>query len=191
MDTSGHNTKPHHMGGTSDHVHLDHNSSPYDVFNLMMSEEFRSSILQECMNMRAEIEGSGRKGYWDRIKYPDFTLSSREEIYSYLVLLLDHGISMKPQIKLWFLRNHDSTICGNDNVSKFFSRGRRRWDEFKRFFCMYDPHTYTKSDAAKYSLFKVRRMLQHLQKNFELYWDSERGLSIHEKLLIFRVDTKG
>ena len=28
MDTSGHNTKRHRMGGPYDHVDLDHNSSP-------------------------------------------------------------------------------------------------------------------------------------------------------------------
>ena len=45
MDISGHKTKRNYMGGTSDHVHLDHNSASYDFFNLMISEEFRSGIL--------------------------------------------------------------------------------------------------------------------------------------------------
>ena len=53
VDTSGHKTKRHHMGGPSAHVQLDHNSSPYDFFTLMMSEEFRRSILQGCTSIRA------------------------------------------------------------------------------------------------------------------------------------------
>ena len=66
------------MGGPSDHVNLDHNSSQYDFFNLMMSEEFRIGILQECTNMRAEMEVAGRKGDWYRENYPDSTPFSRE-----------------------------------------------------------------------------------------------------------------
>ena len=71
METSGHKTKRRHMGGTSTHVHSDHNYSPYDFFNLMMSEEFSSGIFQECMNMRAAMEGAGRNYDRDRNKYPE------------------------------------------------------------------------------------------------------------------------
>ena len=93
---------------------------------------------------------------------------------------------MKPQINLRFLQTHDSTIYVNDNVSKFFPSGRRRWGEFKRFFYIYDPRTDPNYDAAKYSLFKVCGMLQHLQRNFELYWDPERYLSIGEQTIEFQ-----
>ena len=62
MDTSGNNTNHHNMGGPSAHMNLDHNYSPYDFFKLMMSEDLRSGILQECINMRAEMEGAGSKG---------------------------------------------------------------------------------------------------------------------------------
>ena len=55
MDTSGHKTKRNHVCGPSYHVHLDHNSSPYAFFKLMMIEEFRSVILQECTNMIAAM----------------------------------------------------------------------------------------------------------------------------------------
>ena len=34
MDTSGHKSRRHYMGGTSTHVNLYHNYSPYDSFNL-------------------------------------------------------------------------------------------------------------------------------------------------------------
>ena len=46
METLGHKTNIHHMDGNYARVYLYHNSLPYDVFNLMMSEEFRSGILQ-------------------------------------------------------------------------------------------------------------------------------------------------
>ena len=61
----------------------------------------------------------------------------------------------------------------------------RRWDELKLFFCVYDPCKYPKYDTAKHSLFKLHRMLQHLQINFELYWDSERYLSIDKQTIGF------
>ena len=147
------------MGGTYTHVHLDHNSSPYNFFNLMMSEDFRIGILQEYTNTGAEMEGAGRKGVRYRTKYPDLTPFSRDEIDIYLGLVLANGINMKPQINSWLLQTHNSTIDIDNNVSKLFPRGRRRWDEFKRFFCMYDPHTYPKYNAVKHSLFKVRRAL--------------------------------
>ena len=47
MENSGHKTKRHNIGGNSDHVHVYHNSPPYHFFNLIMREEFRSSIFQE------------------------------------------------------------------------------------------------------------------------------------------------
>ena len=54
------------MGGPSAHLNLDHNFSPYDIFKLMMSEDFRSGIFQESTNKRAKMEGAARKGDWDR-----------------------------------------------------------------------------------------------------------------------------
>ena len=93
---------------------------------------------------------------------------------------------MKPQINFWFLQTHNSTIYGNNNVSKLFPRVRHRWGEFKRFFCMYDPCTDPKYDAAKYSILKVCRMLQHLQRKFELYWYIARYLSINNQIIGFQ-----
>ena len=55
MYTAGHNTKSIHMVGPSPHVNLYYNSSPYDFFNLVMSELFRSGFLQECTNMRESM----------------------------------------------------------------------------------------------------------------------------------------
>ena len=66
MDTLGHKNNSHNMGWPSVHFHLDHNSLPYDFFNLMMSEDFGRGILQEFTNTRASMEGAGRKGDWDR-----------------------------------------------------------------------------------------------------------------------------
>ena len=66
MDTSCHKTKRHHMDGPSARVHLDNNSSRYNLFNLIRA------------NMRSEMEGDGRKGDGDRTKYIDITPSSRE-----------------------------------------------------------------------------------------------------------------
>ena len=71
------------MGGTYTHVHLDHNSSPYNLFNLMMSEDFRIGILQEYTNTRAEMEVAGRTYDRYRTNYPDFTPFSRDEIDIY------------------------------------------------------------------------------------------------------------
>ena len=62
MDTLVHKTKIHHMVGPSARVRLDHNSSPYDFFNLIMSEEFRSVILQECKNTISAMAGDRSKG---------------------------------------------------------------------------------------------------------------------------------
>ena len=93
------------------------------------------------------MEGDGRKGDRDRTKYPDFNPFSWKGIDSYLGLILANRINMKPQIKFWLLRTHDIKIYGNDNVGKLFPRGRRRWDEFKRFYCMYDPCKDPKYDA--------------------------------------------
>ena len=73
--------------------------------------------------MRAAIKDAGMRGDRYRTKYPDFNTFSQEEIDSYLGLLLANCINMEPQINFWFLRTHDSTIYGNDNVSKLFPRG--------------------------------------------------------------------
>ena len=179
-------TKPHHMGGPSAHVHLDHNSSPYDLSNLMISEEFRSCIFQECTHVRSAVEFDWRKGDKYRTNYTDLNPFSREEIDSYLVLILDNGINMKPQMNSWFLRNYDSTIYGKNNFSKLFPRGRLRWDELKILYCIYNPRIYPKSDSTKHYLFNVRSMLQHLQRNFELHWDPAIDFSIDEQTIGFQ-----
>ena len=132
------------------------------------------------------MESDGSKGDQYRKKYPDFTPLSREEIDIYLGFILANGINMKPQINFWFLQTHYSTIYGNNNISMLFPRGRRIWEKFKHFFCTYDSCTDTKPIAAKHSLFKVCRMLQHLHRNFDLYWDPAWYLSINEKTIGFQ-----
>ena len=102
MDTLGHKIKRHIIVGTSAHVHFYNNPSPYDFFNLIISEEFLRGILQEFMNMIAAMKGDGRKGDRDRTKYFDINHFSGEEIDSYLGLLLDNGINMYTQINFWF-----------------------------------------------------------------------------------------
>ena len=99
------------------------------------------------------MEGAGRKCDRYRTKYTDLITFSQEEIDSYLGLILANGINMKPQINFWFLRTHDSTTYGNNDVSMSFPRGRCIWDEFTQFFRMYDPCTNPKYIAAKYFLF--------------------------------------
>ena len=46
---------------------------------------------------------------------------------------------------------------------------------------MYDTHRDPKSDATKHFLFKVRRMLQHIQMNIGLFWYPARYLIISEQ----------
>ena len=155
----------------SPYVWSTYNYSPKYFFNLMMSEEFRSGILQKCTNMRVAMEGDVIKGDQNITNYPECTPFSQEKIDSDLLLLLANGINTKLHVNLWLLQTHNSTIYGNNNFSKLFPIGRRRWDWFNFFLHMYDPLTYPKSDALNHSLFNVRRILQHLQRNFELYWD--------------------
>ena len=62
MENSGHRTNCNHMGGTYAYMHLYHNSSPYDFFNLMTSEDLRSVILKEFTNKISAMKGSRRKG---------------------------------------------------------------------------------------------------------------------------------
>ena len=57
---------------------------------------------------------------------------------------------------------------------------------FRTFLRMYGPCTDPKSDSAKHYLLKMRRMLQHLQRNFELYWDTGQDLSIDEQTIGFQ-----
>ena len=51
---------------------------------------------------------------------------------------------------------------------------------------MHDPHTDPKSIYAKYYLFKVCRMLQHIQRNFDLYQVPAWNLSIDEQTIGFK-----
>ena len=51
---------------------------------------------------------------------------------------------------------------------------------------MYDPRTDTKSDSARHYLFKMSSMLQHLQINFDFYWDPARDLRIDDKTIVFK-----
>ena len=46
------------------------------------------------------MEGAGKKGDHYRTKYPDLNTFSREEIDSYLGLILSNGIDINPQINL-------------------------------------------------------------------------------------------
>lgn len=176
------------IGGPTNNFHLDHTSSPIEYFDLMLTPQFRHQVLTNCTNMRAAMEGAGskRKDPNRRTNYPDFLPFDREEIDSFLGLLLVNGISPKPRLEYWFLKPHDSKVYGNDFISRVFPRGAKRLAEFRRFFCMYDPRISPQSEIAKRTLFKVRFMLDHLQESFKKWWMTGRDISIDEQTLGFQ-----
>ena len=85
----------------------------------MMTEEFREKVMEGCTNMKAAMEGAGKSSS-SRRKYPEFTPFDREEIDSFLGLILANGIHLKPRLDFWFLPSSESVLFGNETVRKFF-----------------------------------------------------------------------
>ena len=173
-------------GGPCENMNLSIDAKPIDYFNLLMTEQFREKVMVGCTNMKAAMEGAGNSCSSSRKKYPDFTPFDREEIDSFLGLLLAHGFHLKPRIEYWFLSSADSLLFGNETVRKIFRRGDKRLAEFKHFFCLYDPRTDPSSTAARHPLFKVQYLISHLHKNFLNFWVPGRDLSIDEQTIGFQ-----
>ena len=173
-------TTPKHEGGPSLAMKLTCESEPLDFFNLMIADEFRLNAMLKCTNQRAAVEGAGGS------IYADWRPLSIDEINAFLGLLIANGICPKPNIGLWFANDNESKIFGNNNFKQRFRGGERRWRVFRRFFAMHDARLHPAMPQCKKPLFKVERLLNHINDQSMKHWETGINLSIDEMTIGFQ-----
>ena len=173
-------TAPKHEGGPSLAMKLTCESEPLDFFNLMITDEFRLNAMLKCTNQRAAVEGAGGS------IYADWRPFSIDEINAFLGLSIANGISPKPNIGLWFANDNESKIFGNNNFKQRFRGGERRWHMFRRFFTVHDARLHPAMPQCKKPLFKVERLLNHINDQSMKYWETGINLSIDEMTMGFQ-----
>eukprot|EP01048_Picozoa_sp_COSAG05_P016972 COSAG05_NODE_2256_length_3329_cov_2.630031_4_plen_225_part_00 len=73
---------------------------------------------------------------------------------------------------------------GNLHISQVFTRGYKRMQEIKRFFCVYDPRT--SPTHSKAVMFKVQPLMEMLLECCKKYWTSGEWVSIDEQTIGFQ-----
>ena len=162
---------------------------PIDFFNLIIPRKFIEKVMVPCTNQKAASEGAGQGGSL----YPDYVQFDVDEMYRFIGLLFANGVAPKPDMTMWFERTSKEPLFGNDMIAPLMDKilkhgkvpGVRRWKHFRRFLCMYD-FRISKDTAAKDPLFKIRSLLQWLNRQSINMWVPGKNMSADEQTIAFK-----
>ena len=148
---------------------------PKDFFNLQLKPEL-FSFFTNATNLRAAADGAGS----GRGTHYDFVPFDVVEIYKLVGVLFANGLTPKPRLEYWFQSSHDQPLFGSNLVTKVMEkkvsvsdrtvRGLHRWRHFRRFFTMVDCRDSPKAQQRADPLWKVRVLIDHLNKQAKDMW---------------------
>jgi hypothetical protein len=150
-------------------------SRPKDYFDLQLNKKL-FKFMTDATNLRAAADGAGS----GRGEYKDFVPFDVDELYKMVGVLFATGLAAKPRLEYWFEPTNKYPLFGSDLVSKvtekrirltgWMIRGSRRWRHFRRFLSISDFRVDAKKEQEKDPLWKVRILIDHLNKNAKDMW---------------------
>ena len=164
---------------------------PKDFFDLQITPEF-VQWMTNATNRRAISDGagSGTGQFQDWVPFDD------AEMYRFIGVLFANGLSPKPRIDYWFETAQAYPLFGNDLVSRLMTkevvvtgkriRGIRRWRHFRRFFTVADYRENPKEKQKTDPLWKVRMLIDELNKQSKDMWIPGKWVAIDEQTIGFQ-----
>ena len=165
------------------------NARPKDFFDTQLTPKFVEYVV-EATNLRAYASGAGSG------QYADFIPFDALEFYKMFGVLFANGLSPKPQFDLWFSPLSKEPLLGSDMMTNALRRRNRatgtticalrRWRHFRRYLTFADYRENPKEKQKADPLWKVERLLQHLNKRCRDMWVPGKWLAIDEQTLGFQ-----
>jgi hypothetical protein len=148
--------------------------------------------MTNATNRRAASDGAGA-GTGD---FKDWVPFDDEEIYRFIGVLFANGLAPIPRIDYWFEPAQLSPLFGNDVVSRALAkdvpftgrriRGIRQWRRFRRFFTVADYRDNPKEKQKTDPLWKVRMLIDKLNKQAKDMWIPGKWVAIDEQMIGFQ-----
>lgn len=162
---------------------------PKDYFDTQITPTFLEWVV-EATNLCAYSSGAG-SGH-----YKDFIPFDLIEIYKLIGVLFANGLAPKPQIDSWFQPVSDEPLFGNDLVSRALAKknhatkktisGTNRWKHFRRYLTFSDYRDNPKEKQKEDTMWKIRALVDHLNKNCKDMWVPGMFLAIDEQTIGFQ-----
>jgi hypothetical protein len=162
---------------------------PKDFFDTQITPKFIDYAVK-ATNLRAYASGAGSGQYADYLPFDAL------EFYKMLGVLFANGLSPKPQFDLWFSPLSKEPLLGSDMMTKALRRRNRAtgttiaalrwWRHFRRYLTFAYYRDNPKEKQKVDPLWKVERLIQHLNKRCRDMWVPGKWVTIDEQTLGFQ-----
>ena len=146
----------------------------------------------DATNRRATADGAGS----GTGQFKDWIPFDEAEVYRFIGILFANGLSPKPRIDYWFESPKKLPLVGSNVVSNAMKKtiestgktiqGVDRWLQFRRFFTLADYRENPREAQKKDPLWKVRRLIDELNKQSKDMWIPGRWVAIDEQTIGFQ-----
>ena len=162
---------------------------PKDFFDTQLTPEFIKYAV-DATNLRAYASGASSG------EYADFIPFDVPEFYKMFGVLFANGLTPKPIFDLWFSPLRTQPLLGSDMMTNALRRTNqvtgkkitagRRYRHFRRYLSFADYRANPKEEQKKNPLWKVERLLAHLNKRCRDMWIPGKWVAIDEQTLGFQ-----
>ena len=154
---------------------------PKDFFDTQLTPAFMDwAVTATNLRVYASRAGSG--------KYTDFIPFNRPELYKMIGVLFANGLTPKPQFDYWFCLEDKEPLLGSNVISNALHRKNtatgksvktaRLWKHFRRYFTVADYPESPKEKQKSDPLWKVRELLDELNKQAKDMWVPGKWVTI-------------
>ena len=160
-----------------------------DYFDTQLTPDFFSWVVT-ATNLRAYASGAGSG------EYKDFLPFDLEELNKMMGVLFANGLAPKPQVETWFQPTSVQPLMGNDLISREMCKrnfatkttvsGLRRWKHFRRYLTFSNYQDNPKEKQKEDPLWKIRKLVDHLNKQCKDMWVPGKFLAIDEQTIGFQ-----
>jgi hypothetical protein len=162
---------------------------PKDFFDTQLTPAFFDWAVM-ATNLRAYTSGAGSG------EYTDFIAFDHIKVYKMIGVLFTNGLTPKPQFDNWFCSEDKEPLLGSNLISNALRRknlatgktikAARRWKHFRRYFTVADYRDSPKEKQKNDPLWKVRELLDELNKQAKDMWVPGKWVAIDEQTIGFQ-----
>ncbi len=159
-------------------------ATPHDYFNTQITDKFIQAHMVNTSNARAVAEGEGVN--------TGFVPFDKAEMKVFIGFLMANGITPRPQLEHWF---DDCWLLGNPTMKNKLQKKNRdgttipakdRLRQIRRLMCLYDHRDNAREETKKDPLFKVRPLLDELNRQAKKMWLPGKFVSVDEQTIGFK-----
>lgn len=161
-------------------VEIEDNNNPLEFFELFITPEIAELIsretnryAQQFIEKNPELKEKSRVHHW--------SATNKDEIMKLLAFFLLQGLHQKPDNKSYFSRRK---ILETPIFFELFTE--RRFHLLLKFLHFVDNEAYDEATSGSKRLYKLKPILDHLNKKFQTVYTPECYVSVDESLMMWK-----